>query len=174
MWRFRGMSGAMGREKAATQTAQEKPREQAELHVASANGSANRTRKGGEQAELQFASASGSANRMRKSFRRRRGAHGKSVAGIKKKSTATDARCLRKAISQRRQRKPHGKNRANRQNYISLPPVAAQTAREKATQTARKKTREQAELHVASASGSTNRTRKGSTSCTGKKKRGRV
>ena len=45
MWRFRGMSGAMGREKAATQTAQEKPREQAELHVASANGSANRTGK---------------------------------------------------------------------------------------------------------------------------------
>ena len=31
------------------------------------------------------------------------------ISGIKKKSTATDARCLRKAISQRRQRKPHEK-----------------------------------------------------------------
>ena len=66
MWSFRGMSGAMGREKAAAQPAQEKPREQAELHVASANGSANRTRKGGEQAELHFTSASGNASRTRK------------------------------------------------------------------------------------------------------------
>ena len=59
------------------------------------------------------------------------------------------------------QRKPHRENRANRQNYSSLPPVAAQTAREKATQTAQEKPREQAELHVASANGSANRTRKG-------------
>ena len=138
-------------------------------------GNANRTRKGGsEQTELQFTSANGSTNRTRK-FRRRRGAHGKSVAGIKKKSTATDARCLRKAISQRRQRKPRRKNRANRQNYSSLPPAVAQTAREKAVaQTAQEKPREQAELHFASANGSTNRMRKSSTSCTGKKKRGRV
>ena len=50
---------------------------------------------------------------------------------------------------------------ANRQNYMWLPPVAMQTAREKAAaQTAQEKPREQAELQFTSASGSANRTEK--------------
>ena len=167
MWRFRGMPGAMGREKAAAQPAQGKPREQAELQFTSASGSANRTGKTARTGRIIFHFRQRQRKPHEKKFSRAawgtRKKCGRNQKEIHSNGCPLPAESnFAKAATQTAQGKPR------EQAELQF------TSANGSANRMRKSGGEQAELHVASANGSTNRMRKSSTSCTGKKKRGRV